>query len=368
MQEAESFSADAESFGAEKIFEERDDDPLIQCVDGEYSHDWRYIDTPADEWILMGCRDCDGKMWFEPKEWVEGKQPKICDECKQLQKYCHCNYCDECGHNLDYLYGQECVDCEGCHHTRGGCCSCEVECNCVFEDENDAESFGAESLQARQKRGALEKEIAEENDWVIEVCKANIWEGDDSIKCPNCKDNLNADWHLRSWDLGNYYNWERLSDNEIKAALIRFPRGIACFQCGEVIQLYRNDNAVRGEDRLWTLPKSSKAESFGAEGSSDPYVKYEITNLDNWETMTIKLNRNPYVADRNTYLRVQNLETGETDQAVVLHNTDVPRHSNGDPYYKEGSKEHDDWLKGIVWKVGFEGDSGYPHDWDAEER
>ena len=128
-----------------------------------------------------------------------------------------------------------------------------------------AESFGAESLQARQKRGALEKEIAEENDWVIEVCKANIWEGDGSIKCPNCKDYLNAGWHLRSWDLGNYYNWERLSDNEIKAALIRFPRGIACFQCGEVIQMYRNDNAVRGEDGLWTLPKSSKSESFGAE-------------------------------------------------------------------------------------------------------
>jgi hypothetical protein len=29
--------------------------------------------------------------------------------------------------------------------------------------------------------------------------------------------------------------------------------------------MYRNDNAVRGEDGLWTLPKSSKSESFGAE-------------------------------------------------------------------------------------------------------
>ncbi len=131
---------DAESFDAEKIFEEPADEG--QCVDGEYLHQWRYVDS-ADEWILMGCRDCEGKMWFEPKEWMEGKQPKICDECRQLQKYCSCNYCDECGHNLDYLYGQECVDCEGCHHTRGGCCSCKVECNCVFEDENNAESFEA---------------------------------------------------------------------------------------------------------------------------------------------------------------------------------------------------------------------------------
>jgi hypothetical protein len=109
--------------------------------------------------------------------------------------------------------------------------------------------------------------------------------------------------------------------------------------------------------------RMQEAESFGAEGSSDPYVKYEITNLDNWETMTIKLRRNPYIAEGNTFLRVQNLETGETDEAIVLHNTDVPRHSNGIPYYKEGSKEHDDWLKGIVWKVGFEDDDD---DWDAE--
>ena len=35
---------------------------------------------------------------------------------------------------------------------------------------------------------ALEKEIAEKNDWVLEIDKANIWEGDNSIKCPNCKD------------------------------------------------------------------------------------------------------------------------------------------------------------------------------------
>lgn len=132
----------AESFDAEKIFEEPADEG--QCVDFEH-HQWRYVDS-ADEWILMGCRDCEGKMWFEPKEWMEGKQPKICDECRQLQKYCSCNYCDECGHNLDYLYGQECVDCEGCHHTRGGCCSCKVECNCVFEDENNAESFEADDI------------------------------------------------------------------------------------------------------------------------------------------------------------------------------------------------------------------------------
>lgn len=106
------------------------------------------------------------------------------------------------------------------------------------------------------------------------------------------------------------------------------------------------------------------AESFAAwSGRGYNPVKYEITNLDNGETMTINLDRNPYVGERNTYLRVQNLETGETDEAVVLHNTDVPRHSNGIPYYKEGSKEHDDWLKGIVWKVGFEDDDD---DWDAE--
>ena len=120
-------------------------------------------------------------------------------------------------------------------------------------------------------------------------------------------------------------------------------------------------------DSQWpNLPKGwpNHAESFAAwSGRGYNPVKYEITNLDNGETMTINLDRNPYVGERNTYLRVQNLETGETDEAVVLHNTDVPRHSNGIPYYKEGSKEHDDWLKGIVWKVGFEDDDD---DWDAE--
>ena len=107
-------------------------------------------------------------------------------------------------------------------------------------------------------------------------------------------------------------------------------------------------------DSQWpNLPKGwpNHAESFAAwSGRGYNPVKYEITNLDNGETMTINLDRNPYVGERNTYLRVQNLETGETDEAVVLHNTDVPRHSNGIPYYKEGSKEHDDWLKGIVGK------------------
>ena len=122
----------------------------------------------------------------------------------------------------------------------------------MSEEEND-------EWKRRQKIGAIEKEIAEANDWVLEICKARIWEGDWSIKCPNCKDNVNVDWHVSAWPFN--LNWERLTDEERASALIRFPRGMMCFQCGCVIQLYRNDNAVRtktSEGRVrWVLPEVS---------------------------------------------------------------------------------------------------------------
>jgi hypothetical protein len=100
-----------------------------------------------------------------------------------------------------------------------------------------------EELKQRQKKGKLEKEIAKENDWVLEIGKANIWEGNNSIKCPHCKDNLSASWHIDAWP--NNRNWNGYDEATKASALIRFPRGIMCFQCGCVIQMYRNDNAVR---------------------------------------------------------------------------------------------------------------------------
>ena len=103
--------------------------------------------------------------------------------------------------------------------------------------------YTVKELKKRQKEGTLEKEIAEKNDWVLEICKANIWEGDNSIKCPKCKDNLSAGWHTRNWEYNQ--NWRNYSPKARIYALNRFPRGIQCFQCGEMIQMYRDDNAVR---------------------------------------------------------------------------------------------------------------------------
>ena len=108
-----------------------------------------------------------------------------------------------------------------------------------------------DEMKSRQKKGTLEKEIAEANDWVLDICKANIWEGDGSVVCPNCKDNLNANWHVDAWP--NNLNWKRLTDEKRASALIRFPRGMMCFQCGCVIQMYKNDNAERDESGNWIL-------------------------------------------------------------------------------------------------------------------
>ena len=122
---------------------------------------------------------------------------------------------------------------------------------------NEEKKINYDEMKSRQKKGTFEKEIAEANDWVLDICKANIWEGDGSVVCPNCKDNLNVDWHVDAWP--NNMNWGHLSDEGRASALIRFPRGMMCFQCGCVIQMYRNDNAVRGDDGIWKLPEEVSA-------------------------------------------------------------------------------------------------------------
>ena len=108
--------------------------------------------------------------------------------------------------------------------------------------------FTTDEMLARQRKAVLEKHIAKETGWTIETRKANIWEGQGSIQCTNCGDNLNAQFHIDMWEMGMYYNWERYDERQKQSALVRFPLGISCFQCGCVLLMYRNDNAVR-EDR-----------------------------------------------------------------------------------------------------------------------
>ena len=65
-------------------------------------------------------------------------------------------------------------------------------------------------------------------------------------------------------------------------------------------------------------------------------VRYRITNQTTGETMDVELDADPYMAEANTYLHIENLETGEEGEAVIVHNTH-PHIDNPE--------------KCIVWKV-----------------
>tara|TARA_Y100000310_G_C20361616_1_gene659233 strand:+ start:78 stop:434 length:357 start_codon:yes stop_codon:yes gene_type:complete len=110
---------------------EATDDGIDGCTNiNNPNHDWQVDDT-ADDWVLMGCQECEAQKWFEPKEWY-GTKEEVCKCCLSFDSDCTCEYCEGCGRNMSYMaeiftkHPME-MECIGCGKCTERCCDGKCE-------------------------------------------------------------------------------------------------------------------------------------------------------------------------------------------------------------------------------------------------